>query len=52
MIGQHIATLIDGFQPAGYHEVTFNMDSFSSGIYFYQMIAGSVIQTKKMLLMK
>jgi Uncharacterized protein related to plant photosystem II stability/assembly factor len=52
MLGQHIATLVDGFQSAGYHEVTFNIDSDSSGIYFYQMIAGSVVQTKKMLLMK
>jgi Concanavalin A-like lectin/glucanases superfamily/Secretion system C-terminal sorting domain/PQQ-like domain/PKD domain len=52
MLGQHIATLIDNFQSAGYHEVTFNIDSFSSGIYFYQMTAGSFVATKKMLLMK
>ena len=52
MLGKHIATLIDEFQYAGYHEVTFNLDSFSSGIYFYQMRAGSFIETKKMMLMK
>ena len=52
LLGKHIATLIDGYQYAGYHEVTFNADSFASGIYFYQMTAGSVVQTKKMLLMK
>jgi formylglycine-generating enzyme required for sulfatase activity/outer membrane protein assembly factor BamB len=52
MLGKHIATLIDGYQYAGYHEVTFNVGSFASGIYFYQMTAGSVVQTKKMFLMK
>jgi 6-phosphogluconolactonase (cycloisomerase 2 family) len=52
ILGKHIATLLDGFQSAGYHEVTVNMDSFSSGIYFYQMRVGSFIETKKMMLMK
>jgi outer membrane protein assembly factor BamB len=52
MLGKHIATLLDGFHSAGYHEVTVNLDSFSSGIYFYQMRVGSFIETKKMLLMK
>jgi outer membrane protein assembly factor BamB len=52
ILGQHVATLVNGYQYAGYHELTFNMDSFSSGIYFYQMRAGSFIETKKMMLMK
>ena len=52
ILGKHIATLLDGFQSAGYHEVTINLDSFSSGIYFYQIRVGSFIETKKMMLMK
>jgi len=44
--------LLNEFQYAGYHEVTFKLDSFSSGIYFYQMRAGSSLRTKKMMLMK
>ena len=52
ILGKHIATILDGFQSAGYHEVTVNFDSFSSGIYFYQMRVGSFIETKKMMLMK
>jgi hypothetical protein len=52
ILGKRIATLLDGFQSAGYHEVTVNLDSFSSGIYFYQMRVGSFIETKKMMLMK
>jgi outer membrane protein assembly factor BamB len=52
MLGKHIATLVDGYQYAGYHEVTFNVGSFASGIYFYQMTAGRFVDVKKMLLMK
>ncbi len=52
ILGKHIATLIDGFQYAGYHEVTLNLDTYSSGIYFYQMKIGSFLETKKMMLMK
>jgi len=52
MLGKQIVTLMDGFQYAGYHEVTFSMDSFSSGIYFYQMQVENFLQTKKLLLLK
>jgi outer membrane protein assembly factor BamB len=52
MLGQQIVILADGFQSAGYHEVTFDTKSFPSGIYFYQMTAGSFVQTKKMVFMK
>ena len=52
VLGKNIATLIDGFQNAGYHKVTFDMNSFSSGIYYYQMRVGSFIETKKMILIK
>jgi hypothetical protein len=52
MLGQQLLMPIDGFQPAGYHQVTFDTKSLPSGIYFYQMTAGSFVQTKKMILMK
>jgi len=52
MLGQQIDLLVDGFQSAGYHEVTFDTKSIPSGIYFYQMTVGSFIQTKKMVFMK
>jgi len=56
VLGNHITTLVDEYRPAGSYEVEFITSSInyqtSSGIYFYQLRAGSFIQTKKMLLIK
>ena len=34
------------------HVVTFNGANYASGVYFYQLTAGDLVQTKKMLLVK
>ncbi len=47
-----IATIVNEEKPAGTYEVEFNATSLPSGIYFYQLNAGSFIETKKMMLMK
>ena len=56
VLGNEIATLVDEFRPAGTYEIEFNPESSiknpASGIYFYQLVAGSFIETKKMLLLK
>lgn len=52
-LGMRIAVLVDDDMQAGFHTVRFNASSYSSGIYFYRLIAdGNVISTKKMLLIK
>lgn len=52
-IGMRVATLVDQQQSAGFYTVRFNASSYSSGMYFYRLIAdGNVIETKKMLLIK
>ena len=50
--GRVITTLIDGFQTAGYHSVIWDASKFSSGIYFLNMSAGEIAETKKMVLIK
>ena len=56
ILGNEILTLVNEDQPAGVYEVEFNSASGSrnlaSGIYFYKLQVGSLIQTKKMLLLK
>ncbi|MEE9448576.1 MAG: C25 family cysteine peptidase [Ignavibacteriaceae bacterium] len=52
VLGKEIATLVNEEKPAGTYEVEFDASSLSSGIYFYQLRAGSFNQTKKMLLLK
>ncbi|MBI3579580.1 MAG: CHRD domain-containing protein, partial [Ignavibacteriales bacterium] len=53
LMGQVVATLIDGVKEAGAYKVTFDAKSLSSGVYFYQLAAdGALLQTKKMTLVK
>jgi hypothetical protein len=56
VLGNEIATLIDEEKQAGTYEVEFSKNLInqvsSSGVYFYQLRAGSFVQTKKMLLLK
>jgi hypothetical protein len=52
MLGQKVATLIDGQQKAGYHEVRFDGSALASGFYFYRMQAGNFLATKRLLLLR
>jgi len=59
VLGNEVATLVNEELPAGNHEVAFNAVSHSgevrnlpSGIYFYQLRAGTFIQTNKMVYLK
>ncbi len=52
VVGQKVATLVNGEQKAGYKTVRWDAGSFSSGIYFYRLQAGSYTEIKKMVLMK
>lgn len=59
ILGNEIATLVNEEKPSGNYEVEFNTESsirlarnLTSGIYFYQLVAGSFIETKKMILIK
>ena len=52
VLGKEIATLVNAEKPTGSYEVKFDATGLTSGIYFYQLKAGSFIQTKKMVLIK
>ncbi len=52
ILGQRVATLVDGKQKAGYKKAKWNAGSLSSGIYFYRLKAGDFMQTRKMVLLK
>ena len=52
VLGNEVATLVNEFRNAGSYEVDFNASKLSSGVYFYQMTAGNLIQTKKMILIR
>jgi len=55
--GQKVRTLVNGVYGAGEHNVVWNglVDdgrNVGSGVYFYRMQAGGVIETKKMVMVK
>ena len=52
VLGREAATLVNEFQQAGQYVKTFHVTSLPSGVYFYTLIAGSKIETKKMILIK
>ncbi|MDP2363043.1 MAG: ice-binding family protein, partial [Ignavibacteria bacterium] len=57
VLGQEVATLINGQLAAGSQKVSFNASSLNSGVYFYRIDAAGIdgqkfSSTKKMILMK
>jgi hypothetical protein len=51
-LGQRIDILVNQFMKAGYHEVEFNAQNLSSGIYLYRIEAGKFQDTNKMVLLR
>ncbi|RKY98676.1 MAG: hypothetical protein DRQ13_03285, partial [Ignavibacteriae bacterium] len=59
ILGNEIATLVSEEKPAGNYKVEFNAAKLPSGVYFYRLqavpngrLAGNVVETKKMLMIK
>jgi len=52
ILGNEIETLVNEEKPTGTYELTWNAESLPSGVYFYQLISGSFVETRKMLLLK
>ena len=52
ILGQKVATLVNSINNAGVHNVTFNPGNLSSGLYIYQLKAGDVTLSRKMLFLK
>jgi hypothetical protein len=57
LLGEEVATLVDGRRAAGAHEVRWNANNqggtpFPSGVYFVKVEAGTSVEIKRMMLLK
>ena len=52
VLGEGVATLVDGQQAAGTLKTTWDASHMPSGVYFYRLTAGEYVQTRKMVLMR
>ena len=50
--GRLVEELVNGYQEGGSYSITWNASNQSSGMYFAKMIAGDVVQTQKLVLLK
>ncbi|MDP3148169.1 MAG: T9SS type A sorting domain-containing protein [Ignavibacteria bacterium] len=54
VLGNEVTRLVNEYQSEGIHHKIFSVEknTFASGIYFYQLQAGSFMQMKKMVILK
>ncbi|MBU94671.1 MAG: hypothetical protein CL669_03660 [Balneola sp.] len=52
MLGQKVATLINGRRSSGSHTVRFNTNTLASGVYIYRLRADNISLQRKMTLIK
>ena len=50
--GRLVEELVNQNQTAGYHSIPWNASNQASGMYFAKMVAGDVVQTQKLVLLK
>jgi len=46
VLGEEVATIVEGTLPAGFHKIQWKPESFASGIYFYRMVAKSEVSSR------
>lgn len=51
-LGREVATLVNGYKPAGIHDVAFNGENIPSGMYYYRLITDGTTITRKMTLLR
>lgn len=51
-MGKEVKTLLSKTFSAGNHQAHIDLSDFASGVYYYRIIAGSFVETKKLMLVK
>lgn len=52
LVGQEVATVFNGFQPAGEYQIVWNAGKLPAGVYLYTLRAGAFVGTGKLMIQK
>lgn len=52
VLGREVRRLVQELKQPGEYSVTWDASSVPSGVYFYRLVAGGFVETKKMVLMR
>lgn len=52
LVGQSVRVMVDGYQTAGYYEVSFDATDLPAGVYLYKLQVGEYSSVKRMTLVK
>lgn len=52
VLGKELAVLLNGVKDAGTYTLTFDAVNLPSGVYFYKMSTGNMVQTRRMLIVR
>lgn len=52
LLGEEVAVLVNEVKDVGNYSMVLNAVDMPSGVYYYQLKAGNLVETKKMLLLK
>jgi CubicO group peptidase (beta-lactamase class C family) len=52
ILGREVAVLVNEKKMPGKYNVEFNASSLASGVYFYRLVAGQYVETRKMVLVR
>lgn len=52
LLGQNVATLVNSYQEAGYHSLTWHGDGNPTGVYFLKIVTEDFNRTNKLLMLK
>ena len=52
LLGREVAVLVNEKKAPGIYQVTFDASSLASGVYFYRLVTGSFVETRKFIVLK
>ena len=52
LLGREVKMLVNEFAKPGKYIITFNFDNLASGVYYYKIVSGEFVDTKKLVILK